>query len=68
MNPSTYTYFFNRGQASKDMLKKNVLLTKASCRPMFPMVITPAKKIQGNQERMYRKSGEVYLSKRKTIL
>lgn len=36
-------------------------LTKANCRPMFPIVITPAKKIQGNQERMYRKSGEVYL-------
>lgn len=36
-------------------------LTKASCRPMFPIVITPAKKMQGNQERMYRKSGDVYL-------
>lgn len=28
---------------------------------MFPIVITPAKKMQGNQERMYRKSGDVYL-------
>lgn len=30
---------------------------------MFPIVITPAKKMQGSQERMYRKSGEVYLSR-----
>ena len=36
-------------------------LTKASCRPMLPMVMTPAKKIHGSQERMYRKSGDVYL-------
>lgn len=41
-------------------------LTKANCRPMFPIVITPAKKIQGNHERMYRKSGEVYLCRRET--
>lgn len=41
-------------------------LTKANCRPMFPIVITPAKKIQGNQERMYRKSGEVYLCREET--
>lgn len=38
-------------------------LTKASWRPMLPIVMTPAKKMQGSQERMYRKSGEVYLSK-----
>lgn len=31
---------------------------------MFPIVITPAKKMQGNQERMYRKSGDVYLNTR----
>lgn len=35
--------------------------TRASCRPIFPTVITPAKKIHGSHERMYRKSGEVYL-------
>lgn len=29
---------------------------------MFPIVITPAKKMQGSQERMYRKSGDVYLN------
>lgn len=28
---------------------------------MLPIVITPAKKMQGNQERIYRKSGDVYL-------
>lgn len=38
----------------------NLYSYKASCRPMFPIVITPAKKMQGSQERMYRKSGEVY--------
>lgn len=29
---------------------------------MFPIVITPAKKMQGSHERMYRKSGDVYLN------
>lgn len=38
----------------------NLCSYKASCLPMFPMVMTPAKKIQGSQERMYRKSGDVY--------
>ncbi len=35
--------------------------TRANCRPIFPTVMTPAKKIHGSQDRMYRKSGEVYL-------
>lgn len=33
----------------------------ASWRPMFPTVTPPEKKIQGSQERTYRKSGDVYL-------
>ena len=45
------------------LIKWLQFLTKASCRPMFPIVITPAKKMQGNQERIYRKSGDVYLCK-----
>lgn len=32
----------------------------ASCRPMFPTVTPPEKKMHGSQERMYRKSGDVY--------
>ena len=35
--------------------------TMASCRPMFPTVTPPEKNMQGSQERMYRKSGDVYL-------
>lgn len=42
-----------------------ILRTIASCRPMFPTVTPPEKKIQGSQERMYRKSGDVYLQKEK---
>lgn len=37
------------------------LRTMASCRPMLPTVTPPEKNMQGSQERMYRKSGDVYL-------
>ena len=37
------------------------VVTMASWRPMLPMVTPPEKKMQGSQERTYRKSGDVYL-------
>lgn len=39
-------------------------LTIASCLPILPIVIPPAKNIHGNQERTQRKSGDVYLQKK----
>lgn len=41
------------------------IITIASWRPMFPTVTPPEKNMQGSQERMYRKSGDVYLINKK---
>ena len=63
-NLDIFRYFYITIYIISFNLVNHKFLTKASCRPMFPIVITPAKKIQGNQERMYRKSGEVYLCRK----
>ncbi len=47
----------------EDLVSGSSLLTTANCRPIFPMVIPPEKKMQGSHDRTNRKSGAVYLEK-----